>query len=612
MTDSPSIPHTRIRALDPVVVDQIAAGEVVERPANVVKELVENAIDAGATRIEVLLREGGTRRIEVRDNGQGILAEDLLLAVRSHATSKLRSPEDLEAVASLGFRGEALASIASVSRLEIVSLPPGQGDAQAIQVDFGKQSGPKAAAGSPGTRIIVEDLFAQLPARLKFLKRASTELAHCTAWIERLALVHEGVGFRLEHEGRQLLEIAPDADLDARCAAVYGAGLAGRMLPIERSAGPFELVGRIGPPESARRDARRVDLFLNGRWVRDPRLLRAVREGVREFVPIGHYPTLCLSLAVPPDRVDVNVHPQKTEVRFRDERLVFGTVLRTLQETLAGSRWSTRSLGGIGGASGSEAAPGTLGGGASSWGASERPAGSSDAGSSPAWPTATPVPAWTPGDGAPPPAGDQVAEPRLPLASSPETEVVGPILSVANTFLVREVEGGMEILDQHALHERVNLEELRRELRDGKVVAQPLLVPALVDVGRAELDLLLSRAETFAQLGVEIEAFGETTLAIRAVPARLTRLVPEKVVRDLLAIAEEHKQAAPDRIAEEMLHSMACRGAVMAGDRLDADALEGLLKRGANLPQDRTCAHGRPVRVFVTLEELEKAFYRRV
>ncbi|MCH2101278.1 MAG: DNA mismatch repair endonuclease MutL [Planctomycetes bacterium] len=605
VSGSASQSHTRILALDPIVVDQIAAGEVVERPANVVKELVENAIDAGATRIEVLLREGGARRIEVRDNGQGILVEDLPLAVRSHATSKLREPGDLEAVASLGFRGEALASIASVSRLEIISLPSGQKDAASLLVDFGKVEVPRVAAGSLGTRIVVDDLFAQLPARLKFLKRASTELAHCTAWLERLALAHEGIGFRLEHDGRQLLEIAADADLDARCAAVYGPGLAGRMLPIERETGPLGLQGRIGPPESARRDARRVDLFLNGRWVRDPRLLRAVREGVREFVPTGHYPTLCLQLAIAPDRVDVNVHPQKTEVRFRDERLVFGAVLRALQEALADSRWSTRSIGPIG-RSGAFSTPTTTdsspGSGAwsSSSGTSSRDFRSWD----------------STGGGDVAAAGDggkgEMQESRLPLASSAETRVVGPVLAVANTFLVREVEGGMEILDQHALHERVNLEELRRELQQGQVVAQPLLVPSLVDVGRAELNLLMRRQKVFSQLGVEIEAFGENTVAIRTVPARLTRLVPEKLVRDLLAIAEENKQATPDRIAEEMLHSMACRGAVMAGDRLDAEALQGLLERGADLPQDRTCAHGRPVRVFLTIEDLEKAFYRRM
>jgi DNA mismatch repair protein MutL len=597
----------QIQRLDPIVVDQIAAGEVVERPANVVKELVENSIDAGATRIEVLLQEGGIRRIEIRDNGSGIPEAQLHLALSSHATSKLRHPEDLEAVASLGFRGEALASIASVSRLEIISLPPDQDGAASLKVDFGVSSGTRAAAGAPGTRIVVEDLFAQLPARLKFLKRPSTELSRCVSWIERLALAHVGVGFVLEHQGRRLLDIAADDDLDARCAAVYGAGLAARMVKIESSRGPFELHGRVGPPESARRDARRVDLFLNGRWVRDPRLLRAVREGVKEFVPIGHYPTLYLALFVAPDRIDVNVHPQKTEVRFRDERLVFSSVMRALQQGLAQSPWATRSLGSIG-----DSTPGSTGDSAQGGPASVVYPNSAKPGG---WPgtlhdsarrSRAEVQADVQAE------GRTEAPAVLPLTGAADAEVRGPVLSVAKTYLVREVEGGMEILDQHALHERVNLEELRKELRAGQVVAQPLLVPSLVDLGRAELDLLLSKAEVFAKLGVELEAFGETTLAIRSVPSRLTRLIPEKLVMDLLEIAQEFRTAQPDQLLEESLFSMACRGAVMAGDQLDQDALRGLLTRGAHLPQDRTCAHGRPVRVFLSLADLEKAFYRRV
>lgn len=598
----------RIRQLDPIVIDQIAAGEVVERPANVVKELVENAIDAGATHIEVLLKEGGLRQIEVRDDGQGISEEDLPLAVRSHATSKLRKPEDLEAVASLGFRGEALASISSVSRLEIISLPAEQSDAAGIVVDFGRMTGPKAAAAARGTRIVVSDLFAQLPARLKFMKRSSTELRHCVSWVERLALAHLGVGFTLRHDGRTLLEVAAEDDLDARCGAVYGVGVASNMVRIARQSGPLVVDGRVGPPESARRNASRVDLFLNGRWVRDPRLLRAVREGVKEFVPLGHYPTLYLALSVPPDRIDVNVHPQKTEVRFRDERLVFGGVVRALQEGLSKAPWATRAVGSIGGNAGGATYPASPT--RSSW--------PSQVGEAPPWTAAgasassTPASPLTPsGEAAAPASGSVEADSRLPLQADPDADV-GPVLAVNNTFLVREVDGGMEILDQHALHERVNLEELRIELQKGTVVSQPLLVPALVEVGRAELDLLLSRDDVFRKVGVDIEAFGETTVAIRAVPARLNRLVPEKLVRDLLQLAEQNKSASVDQLVEESLHSMACRGAVMAGDHLDQEALRGLLKRGAHLPQDRTCAHGRPVRVFLSLEDLEKAFYRRV
>ena len=585
-----------IRLLDPVVIDQIAAGEVVERPASVVKELVENALDSGASHVVVLLEDGGLRRIEVRDDGCGISAAELPLAVASHATSKLRRSEDLEAVATLGFRGEALASIAAVSRLELLSRPAGQAAAAALRVRFGRQEEVREAAGALGTRIVVEDLFLELPARRKFLKRASTELAHCSAWVERLALAHVGVGFRLEHGGRRLLEVAPADDLPSRCGAVLGPGLAAQMIEIEERSEGIGLEARVGPPESARRDASRIHLFLNGRWVRDGRLLRAVREGVREFVPVGHSPALVLMLGIPPDRVDVNVHPQKTEVRFRDERLVMGTIIRVLRRGLSRSPWATRRLGGIGGEPDPGAAPSRAG----------FPSGG----------FAPPSDHWQRrSEGRAGPRGSAVAEgtappPELPLEPV-EAGGAGSFLSVARTYLLREVPGGLEILDQHALHERVNLEELRAEIRAGAVVCQPLLIPALVDVDRGELELLLGKAEAFRQLGVEIEAFGETTLALRSVPARLSRLQPDALVRDLLEIAREHRSASPEQLQEETLHRMSCRAAVMAGDYVDAQALGDLLRRGAALPQDRTCAHGRPVRVFLSLEDLERAFYRR-
>jgi len=584
-----------IRRLEAKVIDQIAAGEVIERPASVVKELVENAIDSGAERIEIRLREGGRKRIEVRDDGSGIAAQDLPLAVVSHATSKLRETSDLDAVATLGFRGEALASIGAVSRMEITSRPRELEDAASLRVVFGRLEGPRAASGPPGTRVLVEDLFADLPARLKFLKTVTTELNRCSAWVERLALAHRGTGFLLEHEGRRLLEIAPDDDLAARCNAVFGSGFSAHGIPIEEQGELLRLEARIGPPEMARRNASRVHLFVNGRWVRDGRLLAAVREGVKEYLPVGHYPTLFLELAVPPGRVDVNVHPQKTEVRFRDARFVFSTILRALQRGLSGSAWATRRVGEVGRPAGEPATgflPGRFPSPSKVW---ERPAGA--AAGIPDGPLATQT--------APAEA------PPLARAGREEPFAVGAVLSVANTFLVREVSGGLEILDQHALHERVNLEELRREIRAGRVVSQPLLVPALVEVSRTEAGILLERREVFRSLGVEIEAFGETTVAVRAVPARLTRLQPEALVRDLLELAANSASATPDRIQEEALQTMACRAAVRAGDRLDGEALRDLLRRGAALPQDRTCAHGRPVRVFLSLADLERAFDRR-
>ena len=266
-----------IRQLPRLVVDQIAAGEVVERPASVVKELVENSLDAGATNIDVILEEGGIRRIEVRDDGVGITSDDLQLALSSHATSKLSDASDLQAIASLGFRGEALASIASVSRLEIISWPRDAERAANISVDFGIQSSVQDCAGARGTRITVCDLFSELPARRKFLKRPSTEASHAIAWVERLALVHSGVGFSVQHDGKMVFKVNASDDLSARCAAVYGAKLNADMISIELPSEHIQLTARIGPPESARRDARNVHMFLNGRWVRDPRLLRAVR-----------------------------------------------------------------------------------------------------------------------------------------------------------------------------------------------------------------------------------------------------------------------------------------------------------------------------------------------
>jgi DNA mismatch repair protein MutL len=569
-----------IRQLPRLVVDQIAAGEVVERPASVVKELVENSLDAGATHIDVILEEGGIRRIEVRDDGVGITRDDLQLALSSHATSKLSDAADLQAIASLGFRGEALASIASVSRLEMISWPRDAERAAKISVDFGTQSAVQDCAGARGTRITVCDLFSELPARRKFLKRPSTEASHAIAWVERLALVHSGVGFSVQHDGKMVFKVNASDDLSARCAAVYGTKLNADMISIDLPSEHIQLTARIGPPESARRDARKVHMFLNGRWVRDPRLLRAVREGVKEFVPHGYYPTLFMALNMAPESIDVNVHPQKTEVRFRDERMVFGRIVNGLRQSLAGANWSTRSAGGVGGAYTASSST-QFGGGSMSEGGgtySQHPLATADA---------------------------------RPIGAIDDTIGTQNFLSVRNTFLFREIEGGVEIIDQHALHERVNLEELRREIREGEVVMQPLLVPALVDLSREEVQSLVDNKAVFRKLGVDVSEFGTTTLAINGVPARLKKLRPESLVEDLLEILSQSRAPSPEQIQEEMLYSMSCRSAVMAGDYVGEDALRSLLKRGGDLPQDRTCAHGRPVRVFLSYVDLEKAFYRR-
>ncbi len=568
-----------ILALERKVIDQIAAGEVVERPASIVKELIENSLDAGSNRIRVSLEAGGINRIEVLDNGSGILRKDLRLAVAAHATSKLRVASDLDAVATLGFRGEALASIGAVSRLTLTSRSQDAAEGSLLRVSFGAVDEPCASASPIGTRVVVENLFGELPARRKFLKTPPTEARHASAWVERFSLAHPGVGFFLEVDGRKRLDVAPGDSLDRRCAAVYGKGVAEAMVALEEEGGDFYLEARVGPPESARRNASRVQVFLNGRWVRDPRLLAAVREGVKEFVPKGHYPSLYLSLVLPPDKVDVNVHPRKTEVRLREERRVFGILVNCLRHGLASAPWATRSVGEVGIAN-SEHSGSRL--------------------NSPRHHLGVSPELLSP--------GESVEPSLLPLGGDNSG---GPLVRVANTFLAREVPEGLEIIDQHALHERVNLEELRGEVRKGQVESQPLLVPCLVEIAKDELELLIEKADIFRPLGIDVEPFGETTLAIRSVPARLTRLDPESLVRDLLEIASENKEASTESIIEEVLFSMACRGAVMAGDRLELEDLQGLLRRGEGLSQDRTCAHGRPVRVLLTRADLEKAFYRR-
>lgn len=575
-----------IQQLPPLLIDQIAAGEVVERPASVVKELVENAIDAGASRIELILHGGGLESIEVRDDGLGIPAEELELAVTSHATSKIVGVDDLQAIASLGFRGEALASIAAVSRLTLTSRPRG-GEGASLSVEFGKLGPVKAAPAPEGTRIEVRDLFRNLPARLKFMKRESTERAHCLAWVERLAISHTGIGFRARAGDRVLLDVAPQDGIRDRVAAVLGQGLSDGMHHIEADLERLRLDAWIGPPDSARRDARQVHTYLNGRWVRDPRLMRAAREGVREFVPHGFYPSLVLQLTLDPVLVDVNVHPQKTEVRFRDDRFVVGSIIRTLAGGLAQSAWAT-------------GAERVFAGAASDRVAERAPAARKTA----------PSGDWSPQQRTDSPS--LLAE-SAPLGLSEQAKPLdeGEILRVANTYLVREVPGGMELIDQHALHERVNLEELRREAAAGQVTVQPLLVPELLELSREDIALLAEEAPRLTGFGVDLEPFGETTLSVRGVPARLDRLRAADLIEELLELLRRPGSAAPEDLGDALLQRMSCRGAVMAGDHLSTEMLQDLLKRGAELPQDRTCAHGRPVRVFLSLEDLERAFYRR-
>ncbi len=573
-----------IRRLPREIVDRIAAGEVIDRPASVLKELVENALDARARRIEVDLGQGGAGLVRVADDGAGIPFGDLPLALASHATSKISGVEDLEHLATFGFRGEALASMAAVARVRILSRPPAASEGGEISAEGGNMGAPRPAAAPPGTLVEVRDLFSFHPARRKFLRGESTEVGHCLEALLRLALAEEEVEFLLRHEGKLLLRLPANLLRRERIREAFGRETAEALFPLSGEIGAARLEGFGASPRLSRPDASRIYLFVNGRFVRDRALARAVREGYRDFLPSGRHPVAFLFLSLDPSTVDPNVHPTKIEVRFRDSRNLFSLVHRTILEGLRAA-------------------------GAATPGASVGPLARRE----PAPPREEPTPFDFPDLGAPPirKAPPPAAPASVPPSTVPTPDPRARYLQLHDTYLVRETEEGFEILDQHALHERISLEELRAQFRRGAVESQRLLVPEVVEATRAEAAFLESIAPLLPRAGLDISPFGDTEVAIRAVPACLRRLDAKGLLADLCGLAREGEAPEPERILEEALERMACRSSLMAGDRLEPEEIETLIRRGAALPHDATCAHARPTRVRFTLADLEKAFRRR-
>jgi len=597
----------QIEVLGEHVRNQIAAGEVVERPASVVKELIENALDAGATHIEVALEEGGARLVRVTDDGCGMGEVDVARAFLPHATSKLRSPEDLEHIASLGFRGEALASIGSVARAQLLSRTHDAELGWRVEDEGGKISEPLEAGCPVGTTTEVRDLFYNTPARRRFLKRASTEFARCLDVVQRLALAHEGVGFVMMHDGKRVLDVEAEMDLVSRVRRAFGAELAEALVPVEafHEAAKVRLVGYVAPPRFSRRDTSRQMWFLNGRYLRDKVLSRCLKEGYRGFLVEGRQPTAFLHLHLDPSTVDVNVSPTKSEVRFREQRQLFGFCVNALREAVAKTDIATpgesmvrsmeRRVAVLDPNQGRFSEPGVL-----------RP--------TPPPIVARDVPGqvYEPGPRPPLPPSDDAACDAPAMMGEVGDDFAGPYLQVARTYLVRALPDGFEIIDQHALHERITLEDLRAEVLAGRPEVQRLLVPELVEVARAELERLKPRLGEFADLGIELEPFGEATVAVHGLPARLKKPDAAGLVRDLISLIEEKGETPRlDELVEEVLHRCACRSSVMAGDALSEAEIRALLERGRALESDQTCPHARPTRVRFALEDLEKAFHRR-
>ena len=614
-----------IRRLPPETVNRIAAGEVVERPASAVKELVENALDAGATRVEVEADGGGLTRILVSDDGSGLSPEELLLAVERHCTSKLfpdaEGAWDLLHISTLGFRGEALPSIGSVARLGISSRARGASDAHAILVEGGAMGdvGPAAFAGDHGARVEVRDLFYATPARLKFMKSARAEQMAIAEELKRQAMAHEAVGFTLDLDGRRALRLTaehpgPDGRL-ARLSAVLGREFQDNALAIDQEREGIRLTGFAGLPTYSRGNAAHQYLFVNGRPVRDRLLQGALRGAYADYLARDRHPTAALYIELDPTFVDVNVHPAKAEVRFRDPALVRGLIIGALRHALAGAghRASTTvasaALAGFRaqGFPGAGYPPGPSPAGFSAWqegGWTPRAAAPILPGMAEATARVEPM-----GDWAPPSQGHGEAAPVIDPVDYP---LGAARAQVHETYVVAQTRDGMVIVDQHAAHERLVYERMKTEMESGGVVRQTLLLPEVVDLDPAEADRVMGKADELATLGLVIESFGPGAVLVRETPALLGDTDVAGLIRDIADDLAENGQALALRERlEEVCSTMACHGSVRAGRRLTAAEMNALLREMEATPHSGQCNHGRPTYVELKLADIERLFGRR-
>ena len=588
-----------IRQLPPIVVNRIAAGEVVERPAAAVKELVENAIDAGATRIDIGLREGGQALIAVADNGSGMSRDELVLAVERHCTSKLPD-DDLLEITALGFRGEALPSIGAVSRLRITSRPPGADAAWEIAVEAGVKHDPVPSAHPPGTRVEVRDLFFATPARLKFLKTARSERDQAVDTVRRLAMACPGIAFTMiGDDERVLLRLPAAASREARLAALLGRDFAENSLPVMAERQGFRLTGQIGLPTLNRGLPRDQYLVVNGRPVRDKLLVGAVRGAYQDVLARDRHPVVALFLDGPAAEIDVNVHPAKAEVRFRDAGLIRGLIVGALRHALeaAGQRSSTTM------------ANATL--------AAFRPAGAgnglADAMPRFAFPPSAPTRELAeagnrflmPSDaaaGEAAPAGE--APPDLPLGAA-RAQLHG-------TYILAETATGIVLVDQHAAHERLVYERMKEALARDGVARQILLLPEIVELDPAVATRVTARADELAQFGLVLEPFGPGAVIVREVPALVPGLDVKSLIRDLADELEEWGDAlALQERVEHVCGTLACHSSVRAGRRLAPAEMDALLRQMEATPNSGQCNHGRPTYVSLALGDIERLFGRR-
>ena len=661
---------SRIAALPDHLVNQIAAGEVVERPANALKEIVENSIDAGATAIEVELAGGGIRLIRVSDNGGGIHPDDIELALHRHATSKIKTLNDLEHVASMGFRGEGLASIASVSRLTLTSRQDGSAHATQVKAEDGKLSSPTAAAHPVGTTIEAAELFFNTPARRKFLKSENTEYAHCATMLERLALAHPHIAFSLKRDGKQVFKL-PAQSLHERIAAIVGEDFQAASLEIDSGNGALRLYGAIAKPTFAKGKTDKQYCFVNHRFVRDKVMLHAVKQAYRDVLHNALTPAFVLFLDLLPEAVDVNVHPTKTEIRFRDSQQVHQLVFHTLNKALADTRADlTESVGNAGevlheitgirpAVTSSENEPSGL---------RPHPTAASENifAATPSAHASEPRSAFSSGKTAPMPyqaarapqqrslslresraalntyaelfkntAADeadielaQFEQARFGTTSAtssenparsfsddpkPELPPLGfAIAQLLGIYILAQAEDSLLLIDMHAAAERVNYEKMKRQRQEnGNLQSQRLLIPVTFAASHEECAVLADHADTLAGFGLELSDMGGNTLAVRAVPAMLGKADVVSLAKDVLGeLAQVGSSQTIEEHENHILATMSCHGSVRAGRQLTLPEMNALLRDMENTPRSNQCNHGRPTWVKLTLKELDALFLR--
>ena len=622
-----------IRQLPDTLINQIAAGEVVERPASVVKELVENAIDAGARRIDIDLEEGGARLIRIRDDGSGISADELPLAISRHATSKIASLDDLEAVATLGFRGEALPSIASVSRFQLTSRRTDDAHGAVLQVEGGSVGTVTPKSHPQGTTVEVRDLFFNVPARRKFLRAERTELGHIEEWLRSLALARPDVELRVSHNGkpsrryRGSSEPAGNGELFSaeRLVETLGEEFARHALRVTQNArsvvkladddraGGLSLHGWIAQPVYSRASADQQYLYVNGRPVRDRSVAHAVKQAYSDVLFHGRQPAYVLFLEVDPTRVDVNVHPAKHEVRFRDARLIHDFVYRSLHEALAETRAGIGSavsvaMGGIG--QGIDVISGVAPSATWSSSAPQSPLSLNVDEARAAYATLYAQSTMQHGTGQSATAWQ--ASPGLPVASDSQIPPLGyAIAQLHGIYVLSETADGLIVIDMHAAHERIGYEKLKHAHDGAGLRTQPLLVPQTVAVSEREADVAERETATLAELGFEVSRAGPQALLLRSVPALLAHGDSEALLRDVLADLREHGESRRIKAArDELLSTMACHGAVRANRRLAIPEMNALLREMEATERSGQCNHGRPTWARFTLGEIDRWFLR--